>query len=191
MDRSCARILFGLSGRVRLYAKPPLGNDWRCAAGGKSGPAPGPTPPMTRSNNAQPRPAHYHEWKRDARPSRDLRRSTLAQGRASLRAPEGFASSVMSRVASREASRSRRWFLPAFNVASLRPALAAVALVVMVVAVGTAYVHHSTSHYDSVEMADASQSFVDELVLSHQDVASADTGAEAGILLTRYSPANP
>ena len=121
----------------------------------------------------------------------DLIGRTLAQGRATLRAPEGFASSVMSRVASREASRSRRWFLPAFNVASLRPALAAVALVVMVVAVGTAYVHHSTSHYDSVEMADASQSFVDELVLSHQDVASADTGADAGILLTRYSPANP
>ncbi len=128
---------------------------------------------------------------RDEAAALDLIGRALTQGRASARAPEGFASAVMARVASREVARSRRWFVPAFSVHSLRPALAVVVVLVVMMTAAAVYVHRSPSGGDVVQVADGSQSFVDELILSHQDMASADTGADAGILLTRYSPASP
>jgi predicted anti-sigma-YlaC factor YlaD len=120
----------------------------------------------------------------------DLVSSVLSRRRATTHAPDGFASSVMSRVASREVARSRSWFLSAFNVRSMRPALAAAVLVVVMMTAAAVYVHRSPAGDDTVAVAEASQSFVDELVLSHQDL-STDTGADAGILLTRYAPACP
>jgi predicted anti-sigma-YlaC factor YlaD len=127
--------------------------------------------------------------RKDAAVSRLVRRS-LAQRRASTHAPEGFASSVMSRVASREAVRKRRWSL-VFDLRALRPVLAVATVLVLALTFTAVYVHHGVSTSSVAQVNDGSQSFVDQLVLTHQDLASMDTGADAGILLTRYSPSTP